>query len=87
MTTQSIFPVGGITGTWRGDLHETSRFQALVARLQRRFAAYNLARQTYEALQRLSDRDLHDIATARCDSRTRARDPAEATMRGHASHG
>jgi uncharacterized protein YjiS (DUF1127 family) len=87
MTTQSIFPVGGITGTWRGDLHETSRFQALVARLQRRFAAYNLYRQTYDELQLLSDRDLNDIGIARCDIRKIARDTAEATMRGHASHG
>ncbi len=40
MTTQSIFPVGGTAGSWRGDLHETSRLQALVIHLQRRFAAY-----------------------------------------------
>jgi uncharacterized protein YjiS (DUF1127 family) len=85
MTTQSILPVGGIAGSWRGDLHETSRLGALVARLQRRFAAYTLYRQTYDELQLLSDRDLNDIGIARCDIRKIARDTAEANI-GRVSH-
>ena len=87
MTTQSILPVGGIAGAWRGDLHETSRLGALVLRLQRRIAAYNLYRQTYEELQLLSDRDLNDIGIARADIRKIARDTAEASIEGMASHG
>ena len=85
MTTQSIFPVGGTAGTWRGDLHETSRFQALVARLQRRFAAYTLYRDTSEELQRLSDRDLNDIGIARCDIRRIARQSATSILEEEAS--
>jgi uncharacterized protein YjiS (DUF1127 family) len=84
MTTQSILPVGGIAGAWRGDLHETSRFQALVARLQRRFAAYQLYRQTYDELQLLSDRDLDDIGIARCDVRRIARQSATSILEAEA---
>ena len=80
MTTQTILPIGGTAGTWRGDLHETSRLQALVARLQRRFAAYQLYRQTYDELQLLSDRDLDDIGIARCDVRRIARQSATSIL-------
>ncbi len=87
MTTQTVFPVGGTAGTWRGDLHETSRLQAVVAGLQRRLAAYRLYRQTYDELQSLSDRDLDDIGIARCDIRQIARDTAEATINPAANRG
>lgn len=85
MTTHTILPLGGTAGTWRGDLHETSRLQALIARLQRRLTAYRLYRETYEELQLLSDRDLNDIGIARCDIRKIARQTAEANLAGRAS--
>jgi uncharacterized protein YjiS (DUF1127 family) len=84
MTTQSILPVGGTAGSWRGDLRETSRLEALVARLQHRWAAYQTYRQTVEELQLLSDRDLDDIGVARCDIRMIAREAAEAVLAGRA---
>ena len=77
MTTQSIFPVGGIAGAWRGDLRETSRLGALVANLERRWATYQTYRHTCEELQMLSDRELNDIGVSRWDIRRIAREAAD----------
>ncbi len=85
MTTQSVFPVGGTAGAWRGDLHETSRLGALLRGLQRRLSAHSLYRQTYDELQLLSDRELNDIGIARCDIRKIARESAESVL-AHGDH-
>jgi uncharacterized protein YjiS (DUF1127 family) len=77
MTTQSIFPVGGIAGAWRGDLRETSRLGALVASLGHRWATYQTYRHTCDELEMLSDRELNDIGISRWDIRRIAREAAE----------
>lgn len=84
MTTQSVFPVGGIAGAWRGEFRETSRLDALLNRLQRRWDVYKTYRRTVEELEALSDRELNDVGISRYDIRTVARDSAafEATNRG-----
>lgn len=76
MTTQTVFPVGGIAGAWRGDLRETSRFGALLARLQHRWAAYRTYRRTLGELETLTDRELNDIGLSRWDIRRVARETA-----------
>lgn len=76
MTTQSIFPVGGVAGAWRGDLRETSRLGALVASLEHRWASFQTYRHTCEELQMLSDRELNDIGISRWDIRRIAREAA-----------
>lgn len=82
MTTQTVLPVGGVAGTWRGELHDTSRTDALWARLQRWWAAYKTYRFTYEELRMLSDRDLADIGIARSDIRKIAQQSAQAAVAG-----
>jgi uncharacterized protein YjiS (DUF1127 family) len=77
MTTQSVFPIGGVAGAWRGDLRETSRFGALVARLQHRWAAYRTYRNTLAELQTLDERELNDIGISRWDLPRVAREAAE----------
>lgn len=76
MTTQTILPVGGIAGASRGDLHETSRFGALVARLAQRWAAYQTYRRTIVELEMLTDRELNDIGLSRWDIRRIAHESA-----------
>ncbi len=77
MTTQTVFPVGGVAGAWRGDLRETSRFGALKARLEHRWATYQTYRATLDELRMLSDRELDDIGVNRWDIRRIAREAAE----------
>jgi|GEM_PF-2443368 len=77
MTAQTVLPVGGIAGAWRGDLRETSRFAALVARLRQRWAAYQTYRATLDELRSLDDRELNDIGVSRWDIRRIARDAAQ----------
>jgi uncharacterized protein YjiS (DUF1127 family) len=84
MTTQSIFPVGGIAGAWRGDLRETSRLGALVASLEHRWATYQTYRHTCEELEMLSDRELNDIGISRWDIRRIAREAAAQAHPGQA---
>lgn len=76
MTTQTVFPVGGIAGASRGDLHETSRFGALMARLEHRWATYQTYRATLDELRTLSDRELDDIGISRWDIQRIAREAA-----------
>lgn len=80
MTTQSVFPVGGIAGAWRGELRETSRFEALVARIAQRWATYQTYRRTLGELETLSDRELNDIGISRWDIRRIAR---ESSLEAH----
>lgn len=76
MTTQSVLPVGGIAGAWRGDLRDDSRLGALVARLAQRWAAYQTYRRTLFELETLTDRELNDIGLSRWDIRRVARESA-----------
>jgi uncharacterized protein YjiS (DUF1127 family) len=84
MTTQTVMPIGGIAGAWRGDLHETSRLSALFASLAQRWAAYQTYRDTLAELETLSDRELNDIGISRWDIRRIARESAHATHGAHA---
>jgi len=77
MTTQTIFPVGGIAGAWRGEIRETSRLDALLKSLQHRWDVYMTYRRTVEELQLLSERELNDIGISRFDIRAIARESAE----------
>ena len=77
MTTQTVFPVGGTAGAWRGEFRETSRLDALLNRLQRRWDVHMTYRRTVEELQQLSDRELNDIGISRFDIRAIARQSAE----------
>ena len=76
MTTQTVFPVGGIAGAWRGEIRETSRLDALLNRLQRRWDVHMTYRRTVDELQQLSERELNDVGISRYDIRTIARDSA-----------
>ncbi len=76
MTTQSVMPVGGIAGAWRGDLRETSRLSAFFASLAQRWTAYQTYRHTLAELETLNDRELNDIGLSRWDIRRVARDSA-----------
>jgi uncharacterized protein YjiS (DUF1127 family) len=77
MTTQSILPVGGIAGAWRGEIRDTSRLDALLNHLQRRWDVYKTYRRTVEELELLSDRELNDVGISRYDIRGIARQSAE----------
>ena len=77
MTTQTVFPVGGIAGAWRGEIRETSRLDALLNRLQRRWDVHMTYRRTVEELELLNDRELNDIGISRYDIRAIARQSAE----------
>jgi uncharacterized protein YjiS (DUF1127 family) len=76
MTTQTVMPVGGIAGAWRGDLRETSRLSTFFASLAQRWAAYQTYRHTLSELETLNDRELNDIGISRWDIRRIARDSA-----------
>ena len=76
MTTQSVLPVGGIAGAWRGELRDASRLSALVAGLAQRWAAYQTYRRTVAELEMLTDRELNDIGLGRWDIRRVARESA-----------
>ena len=80
MTTQTVFPVGGIAGAWRGEIRETSRLDALLNHLQLRWDAYKIYRHSVEELERLNDRELNDIGISRYDIRAIARQAAEAEV-------
>lgn len=76
MTTQTVLPVGGIAGAWRGEMRETSRLGTLLARLRLRLETWQIYRSTYQELQMLSDRELDDIGISRWGIRTIAREAA-----------
>lgn len=59
-----------------------SRKPGLLSRMMRRLIAARLERGTYEALNRLSDRELSDIGLARHLISDVARDEAEAYLAG-----
>ena len=82
MTTQAILPIGGIAGAWRGEIRDTSRLDALLDRLQRRWDVYKTYRRTVEELELLSDRELNDVGISRYDIRAIARQSAEMEVAG-----
>lgn len=77
MTTQSVFPVGGTAGAWRGEIRDTSRLETLLTRLRERFQTWKIYRRTLDELRMLDDRELDDIGIHRADIRRIAREAAE----------